>query len=49
LKREVETIGLDPIDKDTGELVDYDRLQPYMEKAGYLPALAFKLYKENNQ
>lgn len=44
---EVPALGLGAIDIKTGELIDYDRLQPYMEKAGYLPALAYKLYKEN--
>lgn len=40
---EVVQVGLNMVDKKTGEIVDYDRLTPYMEKAGYLPALAFKL------
>lgn len=46
---EVEYIGLNPIDRSTGEIIDYERLQPYMEKAGYLPALAFKLLQRDLQ
>ena len=44
---EITQFHLDPIDPSTGELVDYERLQPYMEKAGYLPAVAFKLLQED--
>lgn len=39
--------GLNLIDRSTGELVDYERLQPYMEKAGYLPAVAMRLLQED--
>lgn len=38
-----------PIDTRTGEIVDLERLQPYMEKAGYLPALAFRLLREDTE
>lgn len=48
-EEEVPTICGNPIDVMTGAVVDYERLQPYMEKAGYLPALAFKLLQEDLQ
>jgi len=45
---EVPEIRLDKIDINTGELVDYDTLRPYLERVGYLPALAFKLWERSN-
>lgn len=46
---EVPSIGNNPIDVNTGQVVDYERLQPYMERAGYLPAIAMKLFLEENE
>lgn len=40
-------VGINPIDTMTGAIVDYEALQPYMEKAGYLPAVAFRLLQED--
>lgn len=39
-------IGLNTIDRLTGEMVDYDTLQPYLEKHGYNINLAMKEYLE---
>jgi hypothetical protein len=39
-------IGLNPIDRSTGEIVGYEELQPYLEESGYNLALAVSLYRE---
>lgn len=41
--RSSENTNLEVINVRTGEVVDYARLDPYMKKAGYLPALAMQL------
>lgn len=41
------SIGLNPVSRSTGEIVDYSRLTPYLIRAGYLPALALRYYEKD--
>lgn len=42
-------IDLSRIDRSTGQLVDYDSLQPHMIRAGFLPAVAMHYYLKESK
>lgn len=38
-------VGVDLVDVETGEMLSYEFMSRYLEKSGFLPAVALAIYK----